>query len=74
MWPGTAAGADVVGSKEGITVDISTKNYRPIEMLALLLMVERVDSHTCRFIVRTMAEASDVTEFITGSGVTDLSP
>jgi D-aminopeptidase len=57
-----------------ITLDISTKNYRSIEMLAFLPIVERVDSHTARFVVDSMEEASRMIEFVTGCGVTDLSP
>lgn len=57
-----------------ITLDISTKNYRPIEMLNFLPNVERIDSHTARFVVEDMCEAVRMIEFVTGSGVTDLSP
>jgi D-aminopeptidase len=43
-------------------------------MLAFLPIVERVDSHTARFVVDSMEEASRMIEFVTGCGVTDLSP
>jgi D-aminopeptidase len=57
-----------------ITLDISTKNYRTVEMLAFLPIVERVDSHTARFVLDNMAEVSRMIEFVTGCGVTELSP
>jgi D-amino peptidase len=57
-----------------ITLEISTKNYRSIEMLAMLPIVERVDSHTARFVLKNMAEVCRMIAFVTGSGVTDLSP
>ena len=57
-----------------ITLDISTKNYRPIEMLDFLPNVERIDTHTARFVVDDMVEAVRMIEFVTGCGVADLSP
>ena len=57
-----------------VTLEISTKNYRSVEMLAFLPIVERVDSHTVRFVLDSMVEVSRMIEFVTGCGVTDLSP
>jgi len=57
-----------------ITLDISTKNYRSVEMLAFLPIVERLDSHTVRFVLDNMAEVSRMISFVTGCGVTELSP
>ena len=34
-----------------MNLDISIKNYRPVEMLGTLPTVERLDSHTVRFVV-----------------------
>ena len=48
-----------------ITLEVSFKNYRPVELLAYLPGVERIDSHTVRFIARDMREASKLLEFVT---------
>ena len=32
-----------------MTLELSFKNYRPVEMLGYLPIVERVDSHTIRY-------------------------
>lgn len=48
-----------------ITLDVSFKNYRPVELLGYLPNVQRVDSHTIRFVGRDMAEISKFIEFIT---------
>jgi D-amino peptidase len=50
--------------KPPITLAISFKNYTPAETLTYLRIVERVDSHTIRFIGKDMAEASDFVDFI----------
>ncbi len=48
-----------------IEVDISFKNYMPAEILALLPIVERVDSHTVRFMGQDMVEVSKFMHFVT---------
>lgn len=50
--------------KSPVTLDISFKNYLPAEVLAYLPNVQRVDSHTVRFVARDMKEASLFVEFI----------
>jgi D-amino peptidase len=50
--------------KAPITLEITFKNYTPAEMLSYLRIVERVDSHTVRFVGKDMAEASDFIDFI----------
>jgi D-amino peptidase len=50
--------------KTPITLEISFKNYTPAETLTYLRIVERVDSHTIRFVGKDMAEASDFVDFI----------
>lgn len=47
-----------------VTVDVSFKNYMPVEVLGYLPLFERVDSHSIRFRARDMAEASAIMEFI----------
>ena len=47
------------------TLEVRFKNYRPVEMLSYLPIVERTDSHTIRYIADTMIEISKFIEFIT---------
>jgi D-amino peptidase len=47
-----------------VTVDLTFKNYRPAQVLALLPMFTRTASHAVRFQARDMAEASSIMEFI----------
>jgi len=56
-----------------IDLEISFKNYMPAEVLAYLPNVERVDSHTIRFVGRDMTEISMFIEFATNYRV-DLTP
>jgi D-amino peptidase len=56
-----------------INLEISFKNYMPAEVLAYLPNVERVDSHTIRFVGRDMTEISMFIEFATNYRV-DLTP
>ena len=42
-----------------VTLEIGFKNYQPAELLAYLRSVQRVDSHTIRFVGKDMAEVSD---------------
>jgi D-amino peptidase len=48
-----------------LSLDVSFKNYRPVELLGYLPMIERVDSHTVRFVPRDMADVSRFIEFDT---------
>jgi len=48
-----------------ITLDISFKNYRPVELLGYLPNVQRIDSHMVRFVGRDMIEVSKFIEFVT---------
>jgi D-amino peptidase len=50
--------------KAPVTLEITFKNYTPAEMLTYLRIVERVDSHTIRFVGKDMAEASDFVDFV----------
>src|SRR5919197_2887650 len=48
-----------------INVEVSFKNYRPVELLGYLPNIERIDSHTVRFVGRDMVEVSKFLEFVT---------
>ncbi|MDB4874906.1 MAG: hypothetical protein JWM41_1352 [Gemmatimonadetes bacterium] len=48
-----------------VTVDVSFKNYRPVELLGYLTSVQRVDAHTARLVGRDMIEVSKFLEFVT---------
>lgn len=48
-----------------IALEISFKNYRPVELLGYLPNVQRIDSHTVRFVGRDMTEISKFIEFVT---------
>lgn len=56
-----------------VTLDLSFKNYMPAEVLAYLPNVDRVDSHTVRFVGRDMVEVSRFIEFATSYRV-DATP
>ncbi|MGD8697720.1 MAG: M55 family metallopeptidase [Gemmatimonadales bacterium] len=47
-----------------ITLDVRFKNYRPSEVLAYLPIVERIDSHSIRFVGKDMIEVSKFLEFL----------
>lgn len=51
--------------KTPVTVDISFKNYQPVEILAYLPVFERTDSHTIRFVCKDMIRVSNYRVFIT---------
>jgi D-amino peptidase len=51
--------------KMPVTLDVSFKNYTPVEILAYLRFVERPDSHTVRYIAKDMGEAVDFIHFLT---------
>jgi len=52
-----------------IELEISFKNYMPAELMAYLPNVDRVDSHTIRFVGRDMTEVSKFIEFTTSYSV-----
>jgi len=52
--------------KTPVTLEISFKNYTPPEMLSYLRSVQRVDSHTIRFVGKDMAEVSDFVDVVDG--------
>jgi D-amino peptidase len=52
-----------------IEVELSLKNYRPVELLGYLPIVERIGSHTVRFIAQDMTEASKFMQFVLNYGV-----
>jgi D-amino peptidase len=56
-----------------IEVELSLKNYRPVELLAYLPNVERIDSHTVKFIAQDMTEVSGFLSVALGYSV-DLQP
>ena len=56
-----------------VELEISFKNYMPAELMAYLPVVERVDSHTIRFVGRDMTEVSKFIAFTTRYAV-DVSP
>jgi D-amino peptidase len=59
--------------KTPITLELTFKNYTPAEMLSYLRAVQRVDSHTIRFVGKDMAEVDDFVEFV-DSYSADLAP
>ena len=59
--------------KMPVTLEISFKNYTPAQMLSYLRSVQRVDSHTIRFVGKDMAEVSDFVDMVDGYSP-DLAP
>lgn len=59
--------------KTPVTLEITFKNYMPAEVLSFLKIVERVDSHTIRYIGKDMDDVEDFEEFI-GNYNADLTP
>ena len=59
--------------KTPVALQITFKNYMPAEVLSYLRAVERVDSHTIRFVGKDMAEVSDFVEFMDNYNA-DLTP
>lgn len=47
-----------------LKLELSLKNYRPVELLGYLPHVERLDSHTIGFVGRDMVEISKFLEFV----------
>ncbi len=56
-----------------VTLEITFKNYMPAEVLSYLRTVQRVDSHTIRFVGKDMDEVDDFEEFISNYNG-DLTP
>lgn len=56
-----------------LTLEVSFKNYRPVELLGYLSNVQRIDSHTVRYVGRNMLDVSKFIEFVTSYEPT-LSP
>jgi D-amino peptidase len=48
-----------------LTLEVSLKNYRPVELLGYLRDVQRVDSHTIRYVAKDMVDVSRFIEFVT---------
>lgn len=51
--------------KTPVQLDVRFKNYRPAEVLSYLSIIERIDSHTIRFIGKDMVEATKFVAFMT---------
>jgi D-amino peptidase len=50
--------------KAPVTLDVSFKNYMPAEVLSYLKIVERVDSHSIRYVGQDMVDVSGFMNFI----------
>jgi D-amino peptidase len=59
--------------KTPVTLEITFKNYMPAEVLSYLRTVQRLDSHTIRFVGKDMDEVDDFEEFVSNYGA-DLAP
>lgn len=59
--------------KTPVTLEISFKNYTPAQLISYLRSVQRVDSHTIRFVGKDMAEVSDFVDVVDGYSP-DLTP
>jgi D-amino peptidase len=59
--------------KTPVTLEITFKNYTPAELLSYLRSVQRVDSHTIRFVGKDMDEVDDFEEFVANYN-SDLAP
>ena len=47
-----------------IELELSFKNYRQAEILSYLSTVERIDSHSIRYVAKDMVEASMFAQFV----------
>lgn len=56
-----------------VTLELSLKHYRAVEALAMLPIVQRVASHTVRFIGKNIREVENFLQFVTEYRV-DLTP
>ncbi len=59
--------------KGPLTVDLSLKHYRPVELLAYLPIIERLNSHTVRYVADDILEVSNFLRVALGYQV-DLQP
>lgn len=50
--------------KKPVTLEVTFKNYRPSEILSYLPIVERVDSHSIRYVGKDMVDVSKFMEFL----------
>lgn len=50
--------------RKPVTLEVGFKNYRPVQVLALLSQVERVDAHTVRFVGEDILKVSDFLVFM----------
>jgi D-amino peptidase len=48
-----------------LSLEVSFKNYRPVELLGYLSNVQRIDSHTVRYAAKDMIDLSKFLEFVT---------
>ena len=53
-----------------LSLEVSFKNYRPVELLGYLSNVQRIDSHTVRYMPRDMVDLSKFLEFVTSYDAT----
>lgn len=58
---------------EPVSLEISFKNYRPVEVLAYLPIVERTSSHSIRYRAKDILEACDFVGFVTSYNI-ELAP
>ncbi|MFT5145182.1 MAG: D-amino peptidase [Rhodothermales bacterium] len=56
-----------------VQVDLSLKNYQPIELLGYLSIVERIDSHSVRYMAKDMTDAAMFMQFVLNYSVS-ISP
>jgi D-amino peptidase len=54
-----------------LSLEVSFKNYRPVELLGYLSSVQRIDSHTIRYVAKDMIDLSKFLEFITSYDPTE---
>lgn len=52
-----------------LTLELSLKNYRPVELLAYYPGAERINSHTIRLVAKDIIEVSKFLRFVTGYSV-----
>jgi D-amino peptidase len=52
-----------------VTLEVSFKSYRPVEVLGYLKTVQRIDSHTIRFQGADMLEISDFMNFVSNYNI-----
>jgi D-aminopeptidase len=56
-----------------VTLEITFKHYTPAEVLGYLRGVQRIDSHTIRYVGKDMDEIDDFEQFISSYNA-DLTP